>query len=162
MKMFIDRKDSARKDMGVRGNDIEKSLKKHNQLAIPMPAFGETICKVMDKCGDDSEEVLSEMHRLIKRGVVIPCYIKPEDASDVFTIAKKLSTIICDDRDKISPMDALIAASATADTRCSTFYTMDSTLLSVSEASEIIDKYRDEKEHSRLEICHIDAILRIK
>lgn len=162
MKMFIDRKDSARKDNGIRGNDIEKSLKNHNQLALPMSAFGETICKVMDKCGEDSESVLLEMHRLMKKNVVIPCYIKSEYASDVFTIAKNLSIIKCDDRDRISPMDALIAASATVDQRCTTFYTMDSTLLSVSEASEIIDGYRDEKDYSHLDICHIDTILRIR
>ena len=46
MKMFIDRKDSARKDNGIRGNDIEKSLKNRNQLALPMLAFGEPYAKL--------------------------------------------------------------------------------------------------------------------
>ena len=138
MQMFVDRKDSLRRDYNIRDNGIEVSLKKQRpQLALPMPAFGEVLCKVRDKCKDDFETVLDEMNRLIDNGTVIPCYLK--NAVDTFRIAKDLSAVMDDDRDQISPMDALIVASAVTNPNCTILYTTDSQLLSISLPDSAVD-----------------------
>lgn len=160
MKMFIDRKDILRRDYNVRDNEIEKSLKKHDQLGLPMPAFGEVICKVRDKCGDNVHVVLKEMNRLMDDGIIVPCYLK--NASATFNIAKELANIVEDDRDQISPMDALIAASATTDPCCTILYTTDIQLITDSRVSDIINDWRDERDYKPLAIRDISNILRAR
>ena len=159
--MFADSKDSLRKDYNLRGSKIDAMLKRHDQLALPMPAFGETICKIRDKTGSNFQTVVSEIDRLIETNVVKTVYL--QKASETYAIAKDLSVSMDDDRDQISPMDALIVASATTDPCCNIFYTTDSRLISDARVSEIIDEWREDRDgYERLSIRGISSILKAR
>ncbi len=161
MMMFADSKDSLRKDYNLSGRRIDTMLKRHDQLALPMPAFGETICKIRDKTGSNFQTVVSEIDRLIETNVVKTVYM--QNASETYAIAKDLSVSMDDDRDQISPMDALIVASATTDLRCNIFYTTDSRLISDARVSEIVDEWRESREgYCRLSIRGISSILKAR
>lgn len=158
--MFANRNDCLREEYNVRSNEIEKSLKKHDQLALPMPAFGEVICEVRDKCKDAAQDVLIEMNRLLDIGLVVPSYL--DNAPATFSIAEDLVSIVKDDRDYISPMDALIAACAATDPRCNILYTTDNQLISDYRVSDIIGDWRKKKKYQSLSIRDISNILRMR
>ena len=156
--MFADQKDILRNQYGIRlNNEIEKSLKKaHPFLMIPMPAVGEVFCKIRDK-RKDSQEAILEMNRLFDSKVVSPAYLK--DGEEVFALAKEISKKMDDDRDQISPMDALIAAAATVDKNCVYLYTTDNTLMSDITILDTINEWRSERKYPQLKITEITNIL---
>ena len=157
--MFADFKGSARRDYGIRMNGIENSLiKNHGLLGIPMPALGEAICKIRDKCKDRASDVLLEMNRLMDKGIITPYYI--QNAQETYGLASRVSIETEDDRDQISPMDALIVAAAAVDPKCSVLYTTDSTILTDVTLSEMIDGWREDKGYKNLAIQDISGIIK--
>ena len=122
-----------------------------------MPAVGEAFCKIKDKCGERAVEVLEEINRLMDKVITIR-YIR--DGQATFDIAKKISEYREDDRDRISPMDALIVAAATTDPDCNVFFTTDSTLLSDTKITEIISGYRDAEKYKPLCIRDIAELIK--
>ena len=158
--MFIDQKDPLRYGYGIRySSKIESSLISRNRgiLCVPMPALGEVICKVKDKCDGRESEIMTELYRLLDNTIHIR-YIR--DASDTFGLAKAFSKDVSDDRNRISPMDALITATATVDPDCSVLYTTDSILLSDARVSEIIDDWRCNNEYGSMSIRDVSDIIK--
>ncbi len=161
MMIFADVKDKLRKDYGIRQKGIDKILKKsHPNLVIPMPALGEVFVKIRDKCGDRRNDVISEMNRLFDCNVVSPIYIKSSE--DTFNLAKTFSKKANDDRDQISPMDALIVATAIVDKNCKVLYTTDSTLITDTAISEKMDEWRAQNNYDPLTIKDITEIIGVK
>ncbi len=159
LMLFIDTKDPLRPE-GTRWKKIEKVLKKNvKQIAVPMPAFGEAFCKIRDKAGERISEVREEMDRLIKDHYIEIRYLK--EGSDLFGIAASLSKKDNDDRNNVSPMDALILASALVDKECTTFITTDTTLLMNSEILEIANNWRNENNLPDIKIADLNTILKL-
>lgn len=151
MMIFADRKDSLRKEYQIRAVAIDKLLNNiHPELKIPMPALGETYCMIRGKCKEREKEVFDEMSRLFDKGIVSTAYIG--DAESTFYLAKTFSEEVRDDRDYISPMDALILATAVADEKCQVFYTTDSRLMTNSALAEKIHEWREEHNYPQLKI----------
>ena len=149
MQMFADQKDRLRNHYNIRSNNgIEKSLKKsHPILMIPMPAVGEVFCKLRDKC-KNSQAAILEMNRLFNDKIVSPAYLS--EGEELFAIAKEISKVRNDDRDQISPMDALIAAAATVDKKCVYLYTTDNMLISNITILDTIKEWRSERNYPLL------------
>lgn len=75
--MFIDRNDGLRRSSGIGPIDIERRLKSDTgDFCIPMPAFGEALCKVLEH-KDDPEETFSELERLVDAHVLHIRYLEP-------------------------------------------------------------------------------------
>ena len=123
-----------------------------------MAAFGEAICKVRDTCRDDIMQTMTEMNRLMDEGFFNVMYIS--NPSAVFRIAKDLSAGRKDGRDEISPMDALILASAVCEKDCDTFYTSDIKLLRDTNVQEIVCNERMDLGYEPLNIREVVEILR--
>ena len=160
LQMFIDQKDPLRYGYGIRYNSkIESSLISRNRgtLCVPMPALGESICKVKDKCEGRESEIMTEHYRLLD-SVLHICYIR--DAPDTFGLAKTLPKDVSDDRNRMSPMDALITATATVDPDYSVLYTTDSKLLSDARVSEIIDDWRSGRGYIPLSTRDVSDIIK--
>ena len=159
MQMFADQKDRLRNHYNIRQNSgIEKSLKKTRPiLMIPMPAIGEVFCKIREK-SKDSKGAILEMNRLFDDNIVSPAYLN--DGEEIFALAKKISKIMDDDRDQISPMDALIAATAAVDKNCDYLYTTDNMLISNITILDVIKEWRSENGYSQLNITDITEIVR--
>ena len=157
--MFADQKDGLRSHYNIRlNNGIEKSLKKsHPVLKIPMPAVGEVFCKIRDKC-KNSQEVILEMNRLFDDNIVSPAYLN--EGEEVFALAKEISKVRTDDRDQISPMDALIAAAATVDKKCVYLYTTDNMLISNITILDTIREWRSDNHYPQLNITDITGIVK--
>ncbi len=156
--MFIDKKDQLRNEkIGKKQIDtMLKSSAKH--VAVPMPALGEAIHKVREKAKDRSREVFEELNHLLDNGIIEVRFIK--NANDTFHIAQELSKNTTDDRDSISPMDALIAASAATDPQCKLFITNDSRLLLDGNVSETINNWREENGFIGLQIKDDSKIIK--
>lgn len=122
-----------------------------------MPAIGEVFCKIRDKC-KDSQEAILEMNRLFDNNIVSPAYLN--DGEEIFALAKEFSKIREDDRDQISPMDALIAAAATVDRRCTYLYTTDNVLISDITIYDSIKEWRTGKGYPQLTITDITDIVK--
>jgi hypothetical protein len=160
LMMFADPKDPLRKGYGLgRGKAENMVVRNHGGLSIPMPACGEALCKMRDKCGDRLESVIREFNRLLDAGFLSVSYIR--DAGDTFYIAKRLSERTDDSRDWISPMDALIAAAACTDPDCTMLYTSDSSLIADARTSEIIDEYREDNGYGDIRVCDISDLIRV-
>ena len=148
-----------RKQHSIRTNKIESYLgRNHGIIGIPMAAFGEAICKVRDKRKDGSLEVFSELIRLLDAGVITPFYIK--DGYNTYDVARKVAEPGWDARDNISPMDALIVASAIAEPSCTLLVTSDQTLTFNSKVSRIAREYREQRGYSPFKIKDVDVILK--
>ena len=159
MLMFSNHRDPLRKYYKIRGNKAEGSLiRNHPELKIPMPALGEVLCIIRDKCSDRSEDVIKEMNRLLDTGIVGTAYI--HNANDLFSFANSITKETNDDRDQISPMDALIVATATTNPECSTLYTTDSVLLTNAGISDMIYDWRNNKNYDSLRIRDISEIIK--
>ena len=78
-----------------------------------MPAFGEAICKIRDKSKGNAENAMLEMNRLMDVGFLAVRYLS--NPYEIYGLARELSRSVNDQRDAVSPMDALILASATVD-----------------------------------------------
>ena len=156
--MFIDTKDPLRPE-GTRWKKIENVLKKNvKQIAVPMPAFGEAFCKIRDKAEGRIHDVREELDRLINANYIKIRYLR--NGTDLFNIAAKLSKKNNDDRNNVSPMDALILASALTEPECTTFVTTDTTLLMNSDILELVEEWRSNNNMHELKIVDVNAIFR--
>lgn len=158
LMMFIDTKDPLRPE-GTKWKKIENVLKKNvKQIAVPMPAFGEAFCKIRDKAEDRIHDVREELDRLINANYIKIRYLR--NGTDLFNIAAKLSKKNNDDRNNVSPMDALILASALTEPECTTFVTTDTTLLMNSDILELVEEWRSNNNMHELKIVDVNAIFR--
>jgi len=158
VQMLADKRDSLRRTYKYRANEIRSSLKKEGgEFAVPMAALGEAIIKIRDKNGIRSEEPLLELHRLLSAEVLKPYYIR--NAYDTYQMARDIVRGTDDARDNISPMDALIVASAIAEPMCSTLVTSDKSLISNDTISRISLDYREEKGYAVLNITDLPSII---
>ena len=158
LMMFIDTKDPLRPE-GTRWKKIENVLKKNvKQIAVPMPAFGEAFCKIRDKAEDRIHDVREELDRLINANYIKIRYLR--NGIDLFSIASRLSKKNNDDRNNVSPMDALILASALTEPECTTFVTTDTTLLMNSDILELVEEWRSNNDMHELKIVDVNAIFR--
>ena len=69
--------------------------------------------------------------------------------------------MIEDERDQISPMDALVVAAAASDKECVALYTTDRQLISDISVSEIVDEWRNERNYPLFKIKHVSNIIKI-
>ncbi|MBO4552225.1 MAG: hypothetical protein J5673_03395 [Candidatus Methanomethylophilaceae archaeon] len=158
MQMFADHRDPLRKYYNIRSNEIESSLiRNHGTLCISMPSLGESFCKIKDKCKGYELEIMEEINRLLDKTICVR-YIR--DAQETFGLAKRLSEDVDDDRNRVSPMDALIIATATVDPDCTTLYTTDSLLLSDARISEIINDWRENRGYRPMIIGEVYEIIK--
>lgn len=138
--VFIDQKDSYRKKNGLGSKPAESMLRKsHPVFGVPMPAFGEAICKTKEK-GRGSAEMLGEMSRLMDTGFIVPRFIR--NPEDTYSLANRICSIKDDDRAIISAMDGLIMATAATDPECDILFTEDTRLAVDPELHDAIDSYR--------------------
>lgn len=140
--MLINRNDGLRESLNLGPRSAEYIFRRnHPDFGVPMPAFGEAICKVREK-GNRSEELLIEMNRLMNASFVKPRYITDPDT--VYRLARELCAEKKDGRDAISPMDGLILATAMADPECRFFYTSDTKLSYNSDVLNLVSDFRSE------------------
>lgn len=132
--------------------------KTEKQFYIPMPALGEVVYKVHEKCGTDADEVLKELNNLMRKDFLKVRFIN--NPSNTFQIARQLSSEMSDDRDSISPMDALILATAITEQDCTRFYTTDRKLILDTRVGEVISSSRDELGFQPMYVCDMGDILR--
>ena len=159
MQMFADSRDALRSRYGIRAGNIESSLRRnHERFMIPVAALGEVISKIRDKKRDRAPEALTEIIRLLDADVVAPLYIR--NGYDTYNLAKEMSSSVRDGRDYISPMDALIIASAVTEPVCSAFVTSDKTLASDSKVFLIANEYREQYGYNQFKVKDIDEILK--
>ncbi len=155
--MFINKNDSLRRVYDINRKPADVLFGKH-KFALPMPAMGELICKTRDKHPDDYKDSLDEMCRLIDRGFLDVRFIS--NATDVYGMAKDLVREPQDSRDRISPMDALILATAVTDQDCESFYTTDSKLIYDARVHEITNDYRDSLGFKKMRVADISDLLK--
>ena len=66
--LFINKKDALRPHYNLGNKPAEKCVAKNEkQFCIPMPALGEVVYKVYEKCGTDADNVLKELNNLIRK-----------------------------------------------------------------------------------------------
>lgn len=140
--MFINKKDALRTANGIERKPIDKIIT-DRVFYVPLSAIGETFHKIGEK-EDDPEyriEIYEEMQRLMTKNFLNIAHIR--SGIDVFSNAKTImEKNNGDDRDCISPMDALILAVAISDCECKSFYTTDQKLLFNYELKEFIKAER--------------------
>ncbi len=148
---------SEKHDLGKR-NAEAIVMRNHGRFGVPMPAFGESICKIRDKYKKNCNESFAEMDRLINHRFMEIKYLK--NPVETFSIARKISSESSDSRNVISPMDSLIMASAIADPDCYSFYTADKKLTSDMKIKDIADQWRKSHGFRTMDIAGIFDILR--
>ena len=157
--LFINQKDMLRRDYNLGTKPAERCVgSNEKQFCVPMPALGEAVYKVHEKFGDDADDILKELNRLMKKDFLRIRFIN--NPSKTFQIARQLSSEMDDDRDSISPMDALILATAITEQDCIAFYTTDTKLISDTRVHDIISESRDDLGFQGMRICGIDEVLR--
>lgn len=158
MMMFINRNDKLRSIYSINDKKAESCTKtNYREFCIPMPAFGESIYKIREKSPRDYNDSFVEMNRLLDKEFLKITYL---NSSEAFSLAKTISSAYDDDRDVISPMDALILASATTDDECDVFYTSDSKLISNSYVSETVEEWRSDHNMRSIKIKELSSILK--
>ncbi len=157
--MFANKDDVLRKDMDVSKGSIE-SIIKNGSFCVPMVALGESVHMIREKCSKECMDVLEELMRLLESGFLETRFIS--DPTATFTLARTISSDTVDDRDRISPMDALIVASAATDQTCTALYTSDSRLLSDANVSEVISKWRESQDYPYMTIRDVSDLFRSK
>lgn len=66
--LFINRRDMLRPHYNLGNKPAESCIAKNEkQFCIPMPALGEVVYKVHEKCGNDADDILKELNRLIRK-----------------------------------------------------------------------------------------------
>lgn len=154
--MFIDKNDGLRDKLEIGQKDANAAIRRsHPDFGVSMPAFGEAICKIIER-NTDSGPVFAEMTRLIDISFMTPKYISKPSAT--YGLARTICSDKADGRDSISPMDGLILATAAVDTDCRVFYTRDSRLQVHSDAWDAIDEYRADHDADPLAIRPIDDL----
>ena len=99
-----------------------------------------------------------ELNNLIRKDFLKIRFIN--NPSKTFQIARQLSSEMSDDRDSISPMDALILAAAITEQDCIKFYTTDRKLILDTHIMDVISGSRNELGFQPMRVCDIDDILR--
>lgn len=155
--MFVNKNDSLRKVYDISKKPADVLFGKH-KFALPMPAMGELICKTREKQPDHYRDSLDEMCRLIDNEFLNARFLS--NATDVYGMAKDLVREPRDSRDRISPMDALILATAVTDQDCESFYTTDSKLIYDARVHEIINEYRDSLGFKKMHVADISDLLK--
>lgn len=150
--LFIDEGDVLRNAANIRRGKIDHILGRNKRFCIPMVALGETIHMVRSKHPgkDNYGPILEELHRLLDSGFLEVRFINDPEAT--FRMAREISTMYQDSRDRISPMDALIVASAATDQGCVSLYTADSQLISNSNLSGRIYDWRSDAGYNQMNI----------
>ena len=157
--LFINPRDMLRRDYDLGTKPAESCVgKNERQFCVPMPALGEAVYKVHEKNGDDADDILKELNRLMKKEFLRIRFIN--NPSKTFQIARQLSSEMDDDRDSISPMDALILATAITEQDCVAFYTTDTKLISDTRVRDIISESRNDLGFPEMRVCDIDDVLR--
>lgn len=158
--MFVNKTDSLRSTYSIGNKKAEGCVKSgQREFCIPMPALGEAICKIRDKCGSErTMEALEEMNRLMDEGFLRVRYIN--DPSATFGLARSIAREVDDDRDAISPMDALILAAAATEQDCSIFYSTDVKLVSDCNVSQIVNDWREGQGLGEIKLLGISSVLR--
>ena len=157
--LFINRDDALRRHYNLGKKEAESCVAKNEkQFCIPMPALGEAVYKVHEKCGNHADDVLKELNRLIRNDFLTIRFIN--NPSKTFQIARQLSSEMNDDRDSISPMDALILATAITEQDCVALYTTYTKLILDTRVKDIISDSRDDLGFQPMRVCDIDDILR--
>lgn len=157
--LFINKDDMLRRHYNLGNKQAESCVaKSEKQFCIPMPALGEAVYKVHEKCRNDADDVLGELNRLIQKDFLTVRFIN--NPSKTFQIARQLSSEMNDDRDSISPMDALILATAITEQDCVALYTTDTKLILDTRVKDIISDSRDDLGFQPMRVCDIYDILR--
>ena len=159
---FIDKKDRMRKSTRTDTvRNIESVFGKSNpRFKIPVPALGETVHKIHDRGWPMETEMdaHSELIRLMRNGFIEPQYIQyGEDVSRFLHMV--MSRDLDDERDRVSPMDALITSMAVADPGCRVLYTTDKSLYSNFMLMDLVQGFRDEKEYDPMQIIDIRTVM---
>ena len=157
--MLLDPNDNLRRIFNLGTKTAEKILRKNVSFVIPAPALGEAVMKVRDKRPDKFLDDMAELDRLLKTGLLNLSYI--HNPTGVYYWAKRLSEMDNDDRDTISPMDALIAGTAIADPDSTTFYTVDS-LLTNSSMWDDVAEWRNDRGMRKISVSGIEDVIRTK
>ncbi len=131
-------------------------------MCIPMFALSEAIHTIKEKRKEDGLEVVRELYRLIDKGELKVRYFTRDTALGAFDLAKELISIDGDERDYVSPMDALILATAASDPECSVLYTTDKTLLINAEIYNTIRTWRNDRGYESFRISDISEIIKLK
>ena len=155
--MFVNKKDSLRKAYGIKGKPIE-SLFRSQKFALPMPAMGEMLYKIREKQPNDYRDSIDVLFKLVDSGFIEVRFIS--NASEVYNLAKKIVEEKGDSRDQISPMDALILATAVADQNCETFYTADAKLITASQTHGLVEKFREELGYEPMDVSDISDLIK--
>lgn len=159
--MFIDEKDKLRKKYNIERKSAEAcTARNHGQLCISMPALGEVYFKQREKDSVRFDCSFNNLNRLIDKNFFDVRFI--DEKGDTFGTAKEImdrSRSHKDERNVITPMDALILSMAIVDPHSSVFYTEDDKLFCNEDIFNIIDEYR-EKYDNKLEIRRISNLLR--
>lgn len=163
LMMFINRRDSIRRATRTTAIRNVESLfgRSRPRFLVPVPALGETVQKVHDKhrCDGTEMDMYAELVRLMDGGFIEPRYLQHgRDVSRLFN--RVMSVRIEDDRDRISPMDALITATAAVDPECGTMYTTDRDLMNNTILKNKVGRWRDENGYSPMQIDNIMDIMR--
>lgn len=158
--MMVNKDDPIRTRHGCGRKSAESMvIRNHPMFRLPVPAVGETVCKLYDKIDDDGFRAsLQELKRLIDRGFFDKAYLRPNQ--DLFYLAREFSKAKPDDRETISMMDALIMATACVDPDCVTVYTSDFRLGTSKDLRDAISEYRKEHGLGNLSVHTLDAIIR--
>lgn len=153
--MFVNRKDILRRELGVNEGSI-KSILKGSSFCIPMAALGESIHMIREKNPKDYMPVINELMELLDAGFLNTRFMSDSDST--FMLARRISATTFDDRDRISPMDAFITASATTDQTCTALYTSDSKLLSDANVSRVISEWRESQSYPNMIIRDVSEL----
>lgn len=141
--MFINKKDVLRAEYGIERKPIDKLIT-DSVFRVPLSAIGETFHKIGDKVKDREHrmDIYRELQRLFDIGFLEVAHI--DSGAEVFSRA---ATIMCknngDDRDSISPMDALILAVSVSDRESKFFCTTNQKLMFNYELKEYIKDERN-------------------
>ena len=159
LMMFINDRDIFRNYYGMGKKRAENCMSKAlRPFTIPIPALGEAVYKIRDKSGEKWMDSLKELNRLIDLGFLNITYL--QNSTELYKVAKELCRPVNDDRDRISPTDALIVAAATVDPDCSTLYTTDSVIITDTHLTEYITAWREDIDFPPLAITDLSSILK--
>ncbi|MBQ8180325.1 MAG: hypothetical protein IJ026_07845 [Candidatus Methanomethylophilaceae archaeon] len=160
--LFMNRWDRLRNSLGVKTNRNAESLvrRNHGRFIASVPALGEAIQMTHAKCDSDTEtDAHTELIRMMDNGFIEPRHII--SGREAFRLAGRIASgSVNDDRDTVSPMDALITAVAATDPECVTLYTTDDTLNNNYHVHDTVCEWREAMGYDRpLRIVHLVDVL---
>lgn len=155
--LLLNKDDMLRHQLGLKSKPAEALVKKGSRFVIPMPAAGEALIKIREKHRDSFKEIMAEFDRLLDNEFFTISYVK--DAT-TYEWARRLCSEKKDSRDWISPMDALITASAIVDEKCATLYTTDTTLLMDLDVLDDVNEWRLQRNIPKLKIRSVYDVIK--